>query len=64
MLCFVNTIVQVTKGSNAKVFHQHEFMEAGFNPDEVEKVQIRASLVFSPVTMTLPTPHPMSPCML
>lgn len=39
-LCFVNTIVQVAKGPNAKVFHQHEFIEAGFNPEEVEKVRM------------------------
>ena len=41
MLCFVNTVVQVTKKPNAKVFHQHEFTEAGFDPEEVEKVLVR-----------------------
>lgn len=40
MLCFVNTVVQVAKGPNAKVFHQQEFLEARFSPEEVEKVVI------------------------
>jgi hypothetical protein len=38
VLCFINTVVQVAQGPNAKVFHQHEFKTAGFNPEEVEKV--------------------------
>ena len=36
-LCFVNTVVQTAHGPNAKVFHQHEFLEAGFSVQEVEK---------------------------
>lgn len=36
---FINTVVQVAKGPNAKVFHQQEFLGAGFNPDEMEKVR-------------------------
>ena len=36
-LCFINTVVQTAHGPNSKVFHQHEFLEAGFSPEEVEK---------------------------
>lgn len=36
-LCFVNTVVQTAHGPNAKVFHQHEFLEAGFSIQEVER---------------------------
>ena len=36
----MNTVVQVAQDPNAKVFHQHEFTVAGFNPEEVEKVRI------------------------
>lgn len=36
-LCFINTVVQTAHGPNVKVFYQHEFLEAGFNPEEVEK---------------------------
>lgn len=36
-LCFINTVVQTAHGPNAKVFHQHEFLEAGFSVQEVEK---------------------------
>ena len=31
-------MVQTAQGSNAKVFHQHEFIQAGFSPEGVEKV--------------------------
>jgi len=37
-LCFINTVVQTARGTNAKVYHQHEFLEAGFNPEEIERV--------------------------
>ena len=37
MLCFINTVVQTARGPNAKVFHQHEFLEAGFSVQEVER---------------------------
>ena len=40
VLCFINTVVQTAHGSNAKVFHQHEFMQAGFSPEDVEKVGV------------------------
>ena len=40
ILCFINTVVQTAQGSNAKVFHQHEFMQAGFSPEDIEKVRI------------------------
>ena len=40
VLCFINTVVQTAQGSNAKVFHQHEFMQAGFSPEDVEKVGV------------------------
>ena len=38
-LCFINTVVQTSHGSNAKVFHQHEYIEAGFSVDDIEKVR-------------------------
>ena len=37
MLCFINTVVQTANKPNAKVFHQQEFLEAGFSLQEVEK---------------------------
>ena len=37
MLCFINTVVQTAHGPNARVFHQHEFLEAGFSVQEVER---------------------------
>ena len=39
-LRFINTVVQTAQGPNAKVFHQHEFKEAGFSPAGIEKVCI------------------------
>ena len=36
-MCFINTVVQTAHGPNAKVFHQYEFLEAGFSVQEVEK---------------------------
>ena len=37
VLCFINTVVQTAHGPNARVFHQHEFLEAGFSVQEVER---------------------------
>ena len=34
-------MVQTAQGSNAKVFHQHEFIQAGFSPEDVEKVSAK-----------------------
>lgn len=36
-MCFINTVVQTAHGPNAKVFHQYEFLEAGFSVQEIEK---------------------------
>ena len=49
VVCFINTVVQVAKGTNTKVFHQQEFLGAGFNPDEMEKVrgEIQSSVTFA-----------------
>ena len=44
VLCFINTVVQVVKETNAKVFHQQEFLGAGFNPDEMEKASPAQSI--------------------
>ena len=45
----MNTVVQVAKGPNAKVYHHHEFTEAGFNPAEVEKVKLVSDERFPPL---------------
>lgn len=52
VLRFINTIVQVAQGPNAKVFHQQEFIQAGFKPEEVEKVCVPLC-----ETITTTSPH-------
>lgn len=40
MLRFINTVIQTADGRNAKVFHQQEFINAGFDIKELEQVKI------------------------
>jgi len=40
VLCLINTVVQTAPNPTSQFFHQMLFVEAGFDPLEVERVRI------------------------